>query len=54
MIFCLLLEKGLAVEIVAENIGIIVHAINLIVLVLIPMVIIHIKGHAFSLSKLFR
>lgn len=27
------------------------HVVNIMVLILIPMVIIHINGHAFSLSK---
>lgn len=32
-----------------ENAGMAAHIINIIVLVLIPMVVIHVKGHAFSL-----
>lgn len=48
----MLVEKGLSVEIIMENAGMFVHVVNIIVLVLIPMVVIHVKGHAFSLSKL--
>lgn len=36
----------------AENIGMYAHVVNIMVLILIPMVIIHINGHAFSLSML--
>lgn len=39
-------------EIIPHGPGMSIHIINLIVLVLIPMVAIHIKGAAFSLSKL--
>lgn len=36
-------------EIVVENAGMFAHVINILVLVLIPMVVIHVKGHVFSL-----
>jgi hypothetical protein len=48
---CLLLEKGLAADIIVESAGMSAHIVNIVVLVLIPMVVIHIQGHAFSLSK---
>lgn len=46
---CLLIERGLALEIIREGAGVFVHIVNILVLVLIPMVIIHVKGSAFSL-----
>lgn len=49
IIICLLLEKGLSVDIINENSGMFAHVVNLIVLVLIPMVVIHVKGNSFSL-----
>lgn len=39
-------------DIVVENVGMYAHVVNIMVLILIPMVIIHINGHAFSLSML--
>lgn len=48
IVFCLITEKGLAVEIIPSKPGMIAHAINLLVLVLIPMVSIHVKN-GFSL-----
>lgn len=48
---CLLIERGLSVEIIKEYAGMCAHVVNLVVLVLIPMVIIHINGEAFSLSE---
>lgn len=53
MIICLVVEKGLSIEIIPESAGMFAHTVNIIVLVLIPMVVIHIRGHAFSLSKFF-
>lgn len=52
VLICLLVEKGLAVEIIAESLGMFIHVTNIIVLVLIPMVIIHVRGEVFSLSKI--
>lgn len=49
ILICLLIEKGLASEIILENSGMFAHVVNLIVLVLIPMVVIHVKGNIFSL-----
>lgn len=48
---CLLIEQGLSQEIIQESAGMFAHVVNVIVLVLIPMVIIHVNGTAFSLSK---
>lgn len=48
---CLLIERGLAEEVVKETAGMCAHVVNIIVLVLLPMVIIHINGDAFNLSK---
>uniref|UniRef100_V5GWV6 O-acyltransferase n=1 Tax=Anoplophora glabripennis TaxID=217634 RepID=V5GWV6_ANOGL len=48
VVLCLLTEKGLAVEIIPTAPGMLIHIINLLVLILLPMVIIHIKD-GFSL-----
>lgn len=40
-------------DIIVETVGMYAHVVNIMVLILIPMVIIHINGHAFSLSKCF-
>lgn len=53
VLICLLVEKGLAVEIITESLGMFIHVTNIIVLILIPMVIIHVRGHVFSLSELW-
>lgn len=49
VMLCLLIEKGLAVDIIVESAGMAAHIINIIVLIIIPMVVIHVKGNAFSL-----
>nr|CAD7457361.1 unnamed protein product [Timema tahoe] len=49
VLLCLLIEKGLSVEIIAHGPGMFAHVVNLVVMVLIPMVIIHIKNTEFSL-----
>ncbi|KAF4517830.1 hypothetical protein B566_EDAN008772 [Ephemera danica] len=49
VVVCLLIEKGLAVEIVGHSIGMSSHIINLLLLVLLPMVVINVKGSDFSL-----
>lgn len=49
IVVCLLVEKGLAAEVIHENAGMFAQVINITVLVMIPMVVIHVKGHAFSL-----
>lgn len=51
VLICLLVEKGLAVEIIQESLGMFIHVTNIIVLILIPMVIIHVRGQVFSLSE---
>ncbi|CAH1105668.1 unnamed protein product [Psylliodes chrysocephalus] len=48
VILCLLTEKGLAVEIIPNKAGMFVHIINLLVLILLPMAVIHVKD-GFSL-----
>ncbi|KAL3282766.1 hypothetical protein HHI36_005933 [Cryptolaemus montrouzieri] len=40
---CLLVEKGLAVEIIPNTVGLVTHIVNLIVLILLPMIVIHVK-----------
>lgn len=47
----LLIERGLSKNIIREGAGMFVHIINIMVLVLIPMVIIHVNGNAFSLGN---
>ncbi|XP_063234799.1 diacylglycerol O-acyltransferase 1 isoform X2 [Bacillus rossius redtenbacheri] len=49
VVLCLLIEKGMAVEIIAHAPGMFAHIVNLLVMVLIPMVVIHLKNTAFSL-----
>lgn len=49
IVICLMVEKGLANDILMETAGMVVHVINIVVLVLIPMVVIHVKGQNFSL-----
>ncbi|KAK0161030.1 hypothetical protein PV327_009548 [Microctonus hyperodae] len=49
VMLCLLIEKGLALNIIAHNPGIIFHVVNIIVMVLMPMVVIHVKDSGFSL-----
>lgn len=49
MSMCLLLEKGLAAGIIPETIGMFSQIVNILVLILLPMVILHVKGHAFSI-----
>ncbi|XP_060516506.1 diacylglycerol O-acyltransferase 1 [Cylas formicarius] len=45
---CLIIEKALAAEIVPNNFGMLVHVLNLISVILVPMVTIHVKD-GFSL-----
>lgn len=52
ILICLLIERGLSMDIIKEGPGMFAHVLNIIVLVLIPMVIIHVNGDGFSLSKL--
>lgn len=48
IVMCLITEKGLSVEIIPPSLGMLIHVINLITVILLPMVIIHIKD-GFSL-----
>ncbi|KAL6429860.1 hypothetical protein ACFW04_007613 [Cataglyphis niger] len=48
---CLLIEKGLSVDIIAHGPGMVFHVINLVVMVLMPMVVIHVKDSGFSLAS---
>ncbi|KAG5867241.1 hypothetical protein JTB14_015125 [Gonioctena quinquepunctata] len=48
VVLCLLTEKGLAVEIIPAKPGLVVHMINLLALILLPMIVIHVKD-GFSL-----
>lgn len=45
---CLLIEKGLAVDAINHHFGMTIHVVNLIILVLIPMIVIHLR-EGFSL-----
>lgn len=49
VLFCLLIEKGLSLDIIAHGPGMAFHVVNLIVMVLMPMVVIHVKDSGFSL-----
>ncbi|XP_014212741.1 diacylglycerol O-acyltransferase 1 isoform X1 [Copidosoma floridanum] len=49
VVMCLLIEKGLAMDLIAHGPGMIFHVVNLIVMVLVPMVVIHVKETGFSL-----
>lgn len=51
IMICLVTELGLAREVIIEGGGMAVQVINMGVLVLIPMVAIHVKGHNFSLGR---
>ncbi|XP_064535216.1 diacylglycerol O-acyltransferase 1 [Drosophila montana] len=46
---CLAVEKGLALEIISEGLGMVIQTVNIIVSVCLPVVIIHFKGSAFSI-----
>ncbi|KAI8119959.1 Diacylglycerol O-acyltransferase 1 [Lucilia cuprina] len=46
---CLMVEKGLAMEIISEGLGMFIQVTNIIVVVVLPVVIMHLKGHLFSL-----
>ncbi|XP_017789862.1 PREDICTED: diacylglycerol O-acyltransferase 1 isoform X2 [Habropoda laboriosa] len=49
IVMCLLIEKGLSVDIIAHGPGMVFHVVNLIVMILIPMVVIQVKDTGFSL-----
>ncbi|XP_043682477.1 diacylglycerol O-acyltransferase 1 isoform X2 [Vespula pensylvanica] len=46
---CLLIEKGMSLDIISHGPGMVFHIVNLIVMVLMPMVVIHVKDSGFSL-----
>lgn len=41
-------------EIISEGLGMFIQVTNIIVVVVLPVIIIHLKGHLFSLSKFFK
>ncbi|KAL7039687.1 hypothetical protein ACKWTF_000066 [Chironomus riparius] len=49
IVLCLIIEKGLSVDIIPESTGKIAHALNLVAVILIPIVAINLKGSSFSL-----
>lgn len=49
IVLCLVIEKGLSVDIIAESTGKVAHVVNLIGVVLIPIVVINLRGNFFSL-----
>uniref|UniRef100_A0A0K8URF5 O-acyltransferase n=2 Tax=Endopterygota TaxID=33392 RepID=A0A0K8URF5_BACLA len=46
---CLMVEKSLAMEILSETFGMFVQVTNIILVIFFPVIIIHLKGEAFSL-----
>ncbi|CAD6222051.1 GSCOCG00005311001-RA-CDS, partial [Cotesia congregata] len=46
--FSLLIEKGLSLDVIAQEPGTIFHVINLLGMILMPMVLIHVKDSGFS------
>ncbi|XP_013106238.1 diacylglycerol O-acyltransferase 1 [Stomoxys calcitrans] len=46
---CLLVEKALAMEIISEGLGMFMQVTNIIVVVVLPVVIMHLKSHLFGL-----
>ncbi|XP_075152344.1 diacylglycerol O-acyltransferase [Haematobia irritans] len=46
---CLLVEKGLAMEIISEGLGMFMQVTNIIVVVVLPVVIMHLKSQLFGL-----
>ncbi|CRL01570.1 CLUMA_CG014426, isoform A [Clunio marinus] len=49
IVICLIIEKGLSVEIIAETSGRMAHVFNLVVLLMIPIVVIYLRGTSFAL-----
>ncbi|CAB3368912.1 Hypothetical predicted protein [Cloeon dipterum] len=49
VVICLLIEKGLSVEIIGHKLGMMSHISNIFLLVLLPMIVINVKGPDFSL-----
>ncbi|KAM7354166.1 diacylglycerol O-acyltransferase isoform 1-T2 [Cochliomyia hominivorax] len=46
---CLMIEKALAMEIISEGLGMFIQVTNIIVVVILPVIIMYLKGHLFSL-----
>ncbi|BES88557.1 O-acyltransferase [Nesidiocoris tenuis] len=46
---CFMIEKGLAANIIPDNIGVIAHVVNICVMITIPMIAITLKSTGFSL-----
>lgn len=46
---CLLIEKGLSIEVIPEKPGKIAHVCNIIAVCMLPIVVIHLRGASFSL-----
>lgn len=53
ILLCLMLEKGLSTEIIPEMTGRLAQTANLTSMILIPIVVIHVRGASFSMSKFF-
>ncbi|XP_011501264.1 PREDICTED: diacylglycerol O-acyltransferase 1-like [Ceratosolen solmsi marchali] len=49
VVLSLLIEKGLSMNIITHGPGMVFHVVNLIVMVLMPLVVIHVKETGFSL-----
>ncbi|XP_044743865.1 diacylglycerol O-acyltransferase 1 isoform X1 [Chrysoperla carnea] len=49
IVISLVIEKGLSIELVPSGPGAVAHVINLCALVMMPVVVINLKAHAFSL-----
>ncbi|CAK9819820.1 Diacylglycerol O-acyltransferase 1 [Anthophora quadrimaculata] len=49
VVMCLLIEKGLSVDIISHGPGMVFHVVNIIVMILIPMVVIQVKDTGFSM-----
>uniref|UniRef100_A0A1B0A4Q7 O-acyltransferase n=1 Tax=Glossina pallidipes TaxID=7398 RepID=A0A1B0A4Q7_GLOPL len=46
---CLMIEKGLALEIISERLGMFMQITNIVVVVILPVIITYLKGHLFTL-----
>ncbi|XP_037882583.1 diacylglycerol O-acyltransferase 1 [Glossina fuscipes] len=46
---CLMIEKGLALEIITERLGMFMQITNIVVVVILPVIITYLKGHLFTL-----
>lgn len=52
ILLCLMVEKGLSIEIISDAAGKAAHTFNLTSMILIPIVVIHLRGASFSMSEL--